>query len=72
MRPVRFFSRGIPISDPLHVQRLVDVFEQTKAHDAIVGTLVFDERGCAKFGGAGIRAVGSRGVEDLVDTGSSQ
>lgn len=68
MRPVLLFGWRIAVTNTLQVKRLVDVFEEGEAHDAVVRALVFEKRGCAKLGGARVCAVCSRGVEDFVDT----
>ena len=72
MRPVLFFSGRVAMADALHVQCLVDVFEEGESHDTVVRALVFDERRRAELRGAVVCAIGPRGVEDLVDAASCQ
>ena len=55
------------MADALHVKCFVDVFEEGKAHNAVICALVFCESGAAELGGLVVGAVDAGGVEYFVD-----
>ena len=68
MWPVLFSLARIAILDALKVESLVNVLEEVDAYDTVVGALVFRKGLRAENWIAVICHLGTRWVEDFIDT----
>jgi hypothetical protein len=70
--PAGFCHGVVAVADALGVEGLINMFEESDAHDAVVGVTVLYYRGDAEGGGLGEGAVYAVGIEEFVYAGIDQ